>query len=139
MIQAKNMGYQDIVLRNPDTQATLVAADYDFAQFDGFIENIWAVLDAAGTTNSQVVEVEKNGTTIFTGSTLITFTTLVSPNAYDPVSAANRLVTKGDKFSIDVDSVHSGTAAKGLAVHIRLSPKARNASVLNQAPSALLT
>lgn len=55
----------------------------------------------------------------------------------DAVSAANQLVAKGDKFSLDVDSVHSGTVGQGLAVHIRISKRSRRA-VGSVAPSALV-
>lgn len=135
-LKNRNFDEQDIVFVVPGAQAADANLAAAFAKFQGFIKNIYAVLHAAGTTGTQTVDLNKNGTTVWTGSTKIAFATGSATPTYDAVSAANQLVAKGDKFSIDNDAVHSGTPGEMLTVHVRLSRKYPGA-VTNLAPSAL--
>ena len=89
--------------------------------FDGFIENIHAEVRVAGITGAMIADLNKNGTTIFAASEKITFGAAVAPSDYSLLTAGAEQVAKGDMISLDIDSIHSGTAAELLAVHVRLN------------------
>lgn len=133
-IQQRNRDEQIIAFRIPGNQAAGTYKNWDFAEFDGVIANIYAEVRTAGVTGSMVVDVNKNGTTVFSDGTKITFTSAASVNAYSAVADATRQVAKGDKISVDVDSVHT-TPAVDLTVYVVLTR--RNLGDLrNQSPVA---
>ena len=79
-----------------------------------------AALGTAGVTGSQVVDIHKNGTTIFSKSAKITFATTVATMtafASDETAVTSPVqFAEGDVVTLDVDSVHSGSAAVNLCV-----------------------
>jgi hypothetical protein len=137
MIRKRNIEEQWIVLTNRSTQAAIVEAATAIAEFNGRIANVYGFLRTAGITGAQVVDLNVNGTTVFgAGSVKISFATTVATATFDPVAEASLRVSKGDRISIDVDSVHSGTAAIGLTIFVQLLRRGKDATTF-VAPSAL--
>jgi hypothetical protein len=134
-IKSKNMDEQDFVLIVPGAVAADANLDQNFAKFSGYIHNGYGEMLGAGVTGSTIADVNKNGTTIFSAAPKITFTAAAAASSYSALSS--EAVTKGDKFSLDVDSIHTGTAPDGLAVHIRLGRRPKPGGATNVAPSAL--
>ena len=112
-------------------KATDVTADTDFqgdfiCPFDGtilqddtLVNQLFAWTDTAGVTGTMVVDIHLNGTTIMTTNKLDietgeqgTQTALTQPDL------TTTAISAGDVVTFDVDSIHSGTAAKGLVVGI---------------------
>ncbi len=82
-----------------------------------------AYTDTAGVTSEMVVDVHLNGTTIMTTNKLDIETgekdTTTATTQPDVTTTA---VSAGDILTFDVDSIHSGTAAKGLKVMLANRP-----------------
>lgn len=120
-----------------------VAADIDNfnAPFNGFISSVFCSFGRMGTdgtgapTQDVLVDILKNGTTIFSGATKINFThagqlgtanTPTLASAYAALTANPTAVTKGDKISISITQILNGTAPVqplDLTVHIVLAKK----------------
>ena len=80
---------------------------------------IYATNSTAGTTGTMVVDVHLNGTTIMTTNKLDFDTTeKTTTTAATPPDLTDTTIAVGDILTIDIDAVHSGTAAKGLTVYI---------------------
>ena len=120
-IAVRNLDEAWVTFFVPGTQTASNVKAMEIVPFDGFITNVHAELVTAGVTGSQVVDLNKNGTTIFAAAAKITFTAAAAVNAYSALTS--RAVSKGDKISLDVDSIHSGTAAVGLLVHMQISKR----------------
>lgn len=138
-IKKRNLDEQHIVLQGQGAAAAdnhLMAA---YAEFDYYIKNVYAEVAVAGVTGSMIADVNKNGTTIFSASAKITFTSATSVNTYSALTSGMEKGNKGDKFSLDIDSIHSGTPAEHLTVHIVLTRKEPQggSTPTNVAPSAL--
>lgn len=136
MIRKRALGEQHILLRSRSTQAAGLTFDTGFVENDGVIDNIYALLGTAGITGAEIADVHKNGTTVFAASPKITFAAATAVDAYSLLTAAGRKVLKGDRLTLDVDSIHS-TAAVDLWVHIVIKQKTDNSVETNVAPSAL--
>jgi len=102
-----------IRLDNPKAQA----ADLNVAQFlvpfACRLKAVFAKLRVAGVTGTGTYDVNKNGTTVYSGSKIDFATTAVDPTAYNAFTTDPTTFVKGDVISVDVDAVHSGTAAEG--------------------------
>jgi hypothetical protein len=71
----------------------------------------------AGITSTMVVDIHKNGTTIMATNKLdIETTEKTTEDAITQPDLTVTTVAAGDIITIDIDAVHSGTAAKGLSV-----------------------
>ncbi len=137
-IPKRGLAEQHIVLKVVGNLAAATLRDWDFVETGGLqIKNIWAEVATAGVTGSTVVDVNLNGSTIFAAAGKITFGAAAAPSSYSAVLPAAVNVRKGDKLSIDVDSVHSGTAPVGLTVHIQLASVRSGDVPTNRAPAAL--
>ena len=80
---------------------------------------IYATNSTAGTTGTMVVDVHLNGTTIMTTNKLDFDTTeKTTTTAATPPDLTDTTIAVGDILTIDIDAIHSGTAAKGLTVYI---------------------
>ena len=108
-----------------DTDVAVGAIGGDFViQFTGTLlqddnhkELLMAYNDTAGITGTMVVDVHKGGATIMTANKLdIETTEKNTTDAATQPDLTTTAVTKGDIFTFEVDSIHSGTAAKGLSV-----------------------
>lgn len=124
----RNIRFIELRLIESDTSVTTgtsIRGDYrvPFAgtiiQLDGDAEFFSAYNDTAGITGTMIVDVHKNGTTIMTTNKLDIETTEKSTaTAATQPDLTTTAVVAGDILTFDVDTIHSGTAAKGLSVRI---------------------
>lgn len=105
-----------VVLNLPGAQdADLNLASF-LVPFACRLKAIYAKLTVAGTTLTSIYDVNKNGTTIYSGTKLTFATGTVDPVSYATLTADPTEFVKGDVISVDVDTAHSGTAAEGLVL-----------------------
>ena len=80
---------------------------------------IYATNSTAGVTGTMVVDISINDTSIMTTNKLdIDTTEKTSTTGATPPDLTTTALAVGDIITIDIDAVHSGTAAKGLTVYI---------------------
>ena len=92
--------------------------------FTGTITEIGAYVDTAGITDTMTIDVNLNGTTLMTTNKITIDTTEKSSRTAATAPAlTTTAVTAGDLITVDIDAIHSGTAAKGLIIRlgVRLS------------------
>ena len=108
------VGHTDAV-----TVATSLGGDFR-VPFGGTIESVSAYTNDAGVTGTQIVDINKNGSTIL--STKITIDTgeKSSEDATTPPVLSVTTIAKDDIITIDSDQIHSGTAANGLSVMLKI-------------------
>jgi hypothetical protein len=80
------------------------------------LKAIYAKLTVAGVTLTSIYDVNKNGTTIYSGTKLTFATTVADPVSYAALTADPTEFVKGDVISVDLDTAHSGTPAEGLVI-----------------------
>lgn len=100
--------------------ANVVGGDFTMP-FGGYITDIFACVDTAGTTNTTTIDVNKNGSTILLtkitiDSTEKTSTTGATPYQMDSTKY-NFII--GDILTFDVDAI-STTPAKGLTIYLNV-------------------
>ncbi len=108
-----------VTLNYPLAQAADANVASFLVPFACRLKAIYAKLTVAGTTLTSVYDVNKNGTTIYSGSKLEFATTAVDPVAYNALSADPTEFVKGDVLSLDCDTAHT-TPAEGLVVQLVL-------------------
>jgi hypothetical protein len=121
MIQARNIGQRWVQLAVGGLQAAGNDLQVWIAEYDGFIENIFGRLLVAGTTGSQAVDLNKNLVTLL-GATKIAFASTVVTATYPAATDVVRSFSKGDRISLDNDTVHT-TPGRGLIVTLLVSRK----------------
>lgn len=85
-IRLRNLEEQAIVLVKPGVQTAQIDADINYADFDGWIANIWGELSDPGGVGSQITDLNKNGVTVFgTDAVKITHGTDVTPVVFTGV------------------------------------------------------
>lgn len=99
---------------------TVVGGDF-VIPFGGYITNVGATVDTAGTTNTTTIDVNKNASTILSTKITIDSTEKTSRTAAIPVVINPTLLTfiEGDIFTFDVDAVNA-TPAKGLTIFMNV-------------------
>lgn len=91
----------------------------------GVITDVFATVDTAGTTNTTIIDIKKNTTSIFLTKLSIdsaenTSLTAATPYVFDMGNSAKLTsFIKGDYFTFDITQI-STTAAKGLKVYINI-------------------
>lgn len=110
MIKLRNRSEFLIDLSVPGTQTATTNKRTFVVPFACQIKSIYALLGAAGTTGSQIVEIKKNGTTIFSNATKLTFATTVAAATYGPLTADPTSLAKGDVLTVDVTQIHTTPA-----------------------------
>ena len=79
--------------------------------YAGRIKAIYAVLGTAGTTNTQTTDILKNGTTIASSGTVLSFaTTSTTPTYATLVSSNLPIVAKGDVLQAVNTAIHTTPA-----------------------------
>ncbi len=83
-----------------------------------YLFDIIASLTTVSSAGVVTIDIERNGTTIFTTLLTIDATEFTSSTAAAPLvmDAAERLVAKGDKLTFNIDA--DGTGAKGLKISL---------------------
>jgi hypothetical protein len=115
MIRLKNQNEILVDFGVPGTQSAAANKQVFVVPFACQLKAIYGKLGTAGTTGSQVNDINKNGTTIFSGATKLNFATGVQAATYGPQTANPTQFAKGDILSLDVDSIHT-TPAVNLAL-----------------------
>jgi hypothetical protein len=82
--------------------------------FAGWLKAVYLKLGTKGITGTQTVDINIGGSSIF-ASGGITFTAVADVNAYAALTADPTSFAKGDVVSLDVDAIHSGTAAEDMS------------------------
>jgi hypothetical protein len=116
-IRIKNLHNYILRLRVNSTLSATTDKDCVVAPFAGQISNVFSTFTTLGTAAHPILDVHKNGTTIFSASTKITGTTTSGVMSYSALSSPN--VDAGDIFTLDVDT--SGTAAVNATVLITIT------------------
>lgn len=125
MIKIKGEGEHKIRLSKAGAAAAATSIDYVAAPYNGFIKAVYANFGLIGTdgtgapTQDVIVDVMKNGTSIFSGATKINWAhagqtgganTPSNASSYGALTANPTSVTKGDKIRIDITQILNGTA-----------------------------
>lgn len=120
--------------------AGAAAADNNVAvvrvPFDGFIQNIFKGEIAGPTGADEVLDLNKNGTTVFAAAGKITTADGTVNKTYSALTSGAEVVSEGDELSLDIDST-GGTPGEGVYVGVRISRTRTNAGVTNVAPETL--
>lgn len=96
--------------------------DGTFVQSDTDLYRLAAVVDTAGVTGTTIVDIHLNGTTIMTTNKLNIETTETSTaTAATQPDLTTTTFSAGDKLTVDVDQVQTGTAPLGLRVVMGLA------------------
>jgi hypothetical protein len=97
--------------------ATLALGGATPIPYAGTITEIFADVDTAGTTGTQIVDVNLNGTTIMTTNKLKWDSTEKSTRTYSGTAPGltTTAIAAGDLITVDIDTNHT-TKAKGLVV-----------------------
>jgi hypothetical protein len=90
--------------------------------FAGTLVSIFADVDTAGTTGTQIVDVNLNGATIMTTNKLNWDSTEKSTRTYSGTAPGltTTAVVAGDLITVDIDTNHT-TKAKGLVVTLGIT------------------
>jgi len=104
----------------PGTQTVANDLEVMVVPFPGVIRGILARLDTAGVTGTQITDIKKNGTSIFSGSGKLNFGDGLRVPTYGVYTANPTVVAKGDTLSIHTTQVNSGTPGKSLAIQINI-------------------
>ncbi len=100
------------------TVANVVGGDF-VLPFNGFIEEVNATVDTAGTTGTTTIDVNLGGTSIMNTKITIDSTEKTSRTAATPSVLKSQSVgfSLGNILTFDVDAINT-TAAKGLVIYI---------------------
>jgi len=126
-IKIKNLGDFTILLSisgRLTTSASTVLGSGDCggpAPFSGIVKAVYAVLGAAGTgAAAATVDLLQNETTMVASGAMFSFASTATTPTYTAPATNPPTVTKGDIFSLAVNSVHNTTPAQDLCVAIVL-------------------
>ena len=111
-----------IVQNDVDTEvAGGVGGDF-VMPFSGYVTDVGATVDTAGTTGSTTINIKKNTVTILKTKITINSGSKTSRSASVPpiIDETNRNFITGDIFTFDVDGI-SSTPAQGLTVFINVT------------------
>lgn len=91
------------------------------APFTGYITDVGATVDTAGTTGTTTIDINKNGSSIMTTKITIDSAEKTSRTAATPsvINGTMQSFQLGDIFTFDVDAINT-TPAKGLTVFMNL-------------------
>lgn len=119
-IRVKNLGNYVMNLVAPGTITAATGKDLAVAPFAGYIVNCYATISDGGTgVTSSVVDIHKNGVTVFKTATKMTFVATTGVCTYSTFFTTALSVSAGDVFQLDVDSI--ATSPKNLHVSLLLS------------------
>lgn len=95
------------------------------ADLNGYtITGVRASVAAAGVTGSMTVQLRNVTQAADILSTKLTFAAAITDDAAAVIDVAEDDLTTGDVIAVDIDTIHSGTAAKGLNLVLVLTPPA---------------
>jgi hypothetical protein len=119
-IRIRNLHNFVISLKYTKTLTATVEQDVSVVPFAGFISNIVAKLGntGSGSTNS-VVDINLNGTTIFSTATKITLAATTGVATYSPLATKPTALAAGDVISMDIDQI--SVAPRNLVVQVTVT------------------
>jgi hypothetical protein len=110
-IRIKNQHHHILTLKASLTLSATTNKDFALVPFAGKISNIYATCSTVGTGNTNsIIDINKNGTTIFSQAPKITISTQSTTVSYSTFTSQPTDVAAGDIISMDIDSVGSGMA-----------------------------
>lgn len=118
MIRVRNVADFVDKITVAGTQSAADNLGLSMAPFNGVIDAIYAKLGTAGVTGTQITDLKKNGTSIFSGSTKLNFGDGTTACTYGALSTNPTPVAKGDIIRVQTTQVNSGTPAKDLIIYI---------------------
>jgi hypothetical protein len=118
-IRTKNLHNYILGLKVTKTISATLNVDAIVVPFSGFVSNIIATFSSLGTGAYPILDVNKNGATIFGDATKITGNTGSNTFGYSDLTSDHLGVVAGDIISLDVDT--AGTAAVNALVNITIS------------------
>jgi hypothetical protein len=120
MIRIKNTSQYILNLRSPGTATAATNKDCVSVPFPCKILNLYATCSSGGTgSTSSIVDIHKNGTTIFATSVKITITPITGAVAYSTFTSQPTELAAGDILSMDIDQI--STTLSNVMVQLLLS------------------
>ena len=116
------------------TLTTSTACDCFLVPFPVVLKGVLARLGTAGGTQATIVDIQKNGTSIFSGATKVNFAASSTTPTYGARTTDPPLFAKGDIVKVVITQVGSGPAPADLGLALNFS-RLRGGSV----PSGMLT
>jgi hypothetical protein len=125
MIQVRNLAEERIELQKAGAAAVANDIDNFIVPYNGYIKAIYAVFGVMGTdgtgspTQDVIVDLKKNGTSIFSGATKLNFShalqvgtanTSIAADNYGAMTANPTKVSKGDFIRMDITQILNGTS-----------------------------
>jgi len=135
MSHPRQLNTADLQLINAGAAAADNNVDVAVVPFDGFIVNIYKDQVGGPAGSAEIIDVHKNGTTIFSTATKITTAAGGTTRTYSPLSSM--LVSAGDRLTMDIDQAGSGTPGEGVSVHIRVQRDRPLGDTTNLSPAQL--
>lgn len=114
----KHIIYVLVPSSTSNTATTTIGGDF-VMPFDGYVTDVGATVDTAGTTGDMTIDINKNGSTILSTKITINTTKKTSRTATVPsaITPGQQKFSTGDIFTFDVDAIQT-TPAKGLKMFI---------------------
>lgn len=100
------------------TTGTTKGGDFRISNRAITVKAVGAYVDTAGVTGTCTVDINEAGTTILSTKITIDSTEKSSETAATPPVISDSAIAADAIVTIDVDAIHSGTAAKGLKVWV---------------------
>jgi hypothetical protein len=118
-IRTRNLQNHIIVLKVNGTLTAAANKDAAMIPFNGVISNIRAKIltPGSGATNS-VLDLNLNGTTVFSAATKITLAATTGVASYSALSSNPTSLTTGSILSLDADSVPTSGACAVVEVTV---------------------
>ena len=102
------------------TLTTSTICDCFVAPFPCLLKGVLGRLGTAGGTQATIVDIQKNGSSIFSGATKVNFAASSQTPTYGALTANPTQFVKGDIIKITVTQVGSATAPADLALALNL-------------------
>lgn len=100
------------------TTGTTIQGDFRISNRAITVKAVGAYVDTAGTTGTSTIDINEAGTTILSTKITIDSGEKSSETAATPPVISDSAIAADAIITIDVDAIHSGTAAKGLKVWV---------------------
>lgn len=150
MIKVRNLGEERIELQKAGVAASANNVDNFIVPYAGYIKAVMAGFGTMGTdgtgspTQDIVLDIKKNGTSIFSGATKINFShakqvgtanTPILADNFGALTTNPTLVNKGDFLRLDITQLLNGTSPvqpSDLIVHVVIArgPTSPSAAML---------
>lgn len=107
MIRTRNRDEFLVDLSVPGTQSAATHKRCFVVPFACTLKGLYSKLGTAGTTSTQITDVNKNGTTIFASATKISNASGSVDPTYGTFTGDPTTFAKGDVITVDVDQINT--------------------------------